>query len=31
MHDGKTTVPLSRIYRNRLATLSLALGDVTMQ
>jgi two-component system LytT family response regulator len=31
MQDGKTTVPLSRMYRSRLETLSLAMGDVAMQ
>jgi two-component system LytT family response regulator len=28
LHDGTTTVPLSRMYRCRLETLSLAMGDV---
>ncbi len=31
MQDGKTTVPLSRIYRSRLETLSLGMGDVAVQ
>jgi two-component system LytT family response regulator len=31
MHDGKTTVPLSRMYRSRLDMLSLAMGDVARQ
>jgi two-component system, LytTR family, response regulator len=30
MHDGTTTVPLSRMYRGRLDTLSLAMGDVAV-
>jgi two-component system, LytTR family, response regulator len=31
LHDGTTTVPLSRMYRCRLETLSLAMGDVASQ
>lgn len=30
MHDGTTIVPLSRMYRGRLDTLSLAMGDVAV-
>ncbi|HEX6096490.1 MAG TPA: LytTR family DNA-binding domain-containing protein [Thermoanaerobaculia bacterium] len=31
LHDGTTTVPLSRMYRGRLETLTSAMGDVAAQ
>jgi two-component system LytT family response regulator len=31
LHDGKTTLPLSRLYRGRFETLSLAMGDLATQ